>query len=256
LKLEPLIPAEERISKEHLVAAAEFILSRQNRDGGFGSFERRRGPKWLERFNPSEMFGNSMVEGSYLECTASCLNGLAHFQRRFPDVLRSEIALAIRRGVCALLRGQRADGSWEGSWGVNFTYSIFFCVEGLLAANLPVDHPAIRRAGAWLLARQKSDGGWGEHWTSCGTREYREHPQSQVIMSAWATLTLLKMRDGAAQVAIQRAVRWLLSRQQSDGDFPEESPAGVFFRTGLLHYTLYKNYFTLWALGRYLGASS
>lgn len=256
LKLEPLIPAEERISKEHLVAAAEFILSRQNRDGGFGSFERRRGPKWLERLNPSEMFGNSMVEGSYLECTASCLNGLAHFQRRFPDVLRNEIAPAIQGAVHLLLREQRADGSWEGSWGVNFTYSIFFCVEGLLAANLPADHPAIRRASAWLLARQKSDGGWGEHWTSCGTREYREHPQSQVIMSAWATLTLLKMSDGAARAAIQRAVRWLLSRQQPDGDFPEESPAGVFFRTGLLHYALYKNYFPVWALSRYLGAAS
>ena len=256
LKLEPLIPPENSISKERLIAAAEFILSRQNRDGGFGSFEPRRGPRWMERFNPSEMFGNCMVEGSYLECTASCLNALANFQRRFPDVLQPEIESAIQRAMNALLRGQRTDGSWEGSWGVNFTYAIFFCVEALCAANLPVDHPAIRRAGAWLLARQKSDGGWGEHWQSSESGQYREHAESQVIVSAWATLTLLKINDGATQMAIERAVHWLLSRQQPDGDFPEESPAGVFFRTGLLHYVLYKNYFPLWALGRYLGAPS
>ena len=35
------------------------MLARQNADGGFGTYERRRGAAWLEAFNPSEMFGNA-----------------------------------------------------------------------------------------------------------------------------------------------------------------------------------------------------
>jgi lanosterol synthase len=256
LKLDHFISPEARIPKQHLIEAAEFILSRQNPDGGFGSFERRRGPGWLERFNPTEMFGNCMVEGSYLECTASCVNGLAHFRQRFPNDLRAEVDRAVQRGVSLLLRKQRPDGSWEGSWGVNFTYAILFCVDGLLATKLPLRHSALRRAGEWLLARQKPDGGWGEHWTSCRTGEYVEHPQSQVIMTAWAALALLKMKTNGAAPALHRAVQWLVSQQQSDGDFPERSPAGVFFKTGMLHYALYKNYFPLWMLRAYLAVNS
>ncbi|MEO5721787.1 MAG: prenyltransferase/squalene oxidase repeat-containing protein [Chthoniobacterales bacterium] len=253
LKFEPQMAPAERISDQSLVAAVEFILSRQNRDGGFGSFERRRGPRWLESLNPTEMFGNCVVEGSYLECTASCLSGLAHFRQRFPEALRPRIERAMARAVRSILKRQCADGSWEGSWGVNFTYAIFLCAEGLVAGGLSHAHPALRRAGEWLLGRQKADGGWGEHWSSCLRGEYCEHPNSQVIMTAWAVLSLLKMGTSRAAGAVERAVSWLLSRQQLDGDFPSESPAGVFFRTGLLHYELYKNYFPLWALARYLG---
>ena len=37
----------ERISDERIRLAIEFILSRQNADGGFGTYERRRGSSWL-----------------------------------------------------------------------------------------------------------------------------------------------------------------------------------------------------------------
>lgn len=76
---ENMIPAGECIPNAQLIEAVEFILSWQNNDGGFGSFERRRGSLWLDRLNPSEMFGDCMVEGSYVECTASCIAGLARF---------------------------------------------------------------------------------------------------------------------------------------------------------------------------------
>src|SRR5262249_27567165 len=56
---------------ERLEAAVMFILDRQNADGGFGTYERRRGAAFLEHLNPSEMFGDCMTELSYIECTAS-----------------------------------------------------------------------------------------------------------------------------------------------------------------------------------------
>jgi lanosterol synthase len=87
LALEGRVPEEERISDEWLAEAAAFVLSRQNPDGGFGSYERTRGTTALEMINPSEMFGNCMVELSYVECSASCVAGLARFRRRYPGVL-------------------------------------------------------------------------------------------------------------------------------------------------------------------------
>ncbi|MBI5546929.1 MAG: 2,3-oxidosqualene cyclase [Deltaproteobacteria bacterium] len=250
LSLEQTIPEDQRISDRLLEEAAAFILSRQNDDGGWGSYERNRGTLALEKVNPSEMFGNCMVELSYVECTASCVAGLARFRRRFPAVRRAEIDRAIARGVEKILAEQKPDGSWEGFWGVNFTYAIMYCVEGLLAAGLSRCHPAIRRACVWLLSKQKADGGWGEHYTSCEKRTYVEHPQSQVIMTSWALMALLAAEDPSWE-AIERGARLLASRQLPDGDFPKEGVGGVFFNTAMHHYCLYKNYFSAWALGRY-----
>jgi lanosterol synthase len=39
--------------------------------------------------------------------------------------------------------------------------------------------------------------------------------------------------------------------QQENGDWPEQDPAGVFFHTAPLDYTLYRSYFPIWALGLY-----
>ena len=247
---EPRIPAAERIPDVWLHEAARFILSRQNDDGGWGSYERNRGTLALEHVNPSEMFGNCMVELSYVECTASCVAGLCRFRERFPAIDRAAIDRAIERGVRFLLSAQRADGSWEGFWGVNFTYAIMYVVEGLRAAGMAPGDPVLRRATAWLRAHQKADGGWGEHYTSCERREYVEHPRSQVIMTAWAVMALLRAED-PDRGAIERGVKLLLERQGESGEFPKEGVGGVFFNTAMHHYCLYKDYFSAWALARY-----
>lgn len=250
LGMEKQIPEGERISDRMLHEAAAFVLSRQNADGGWGSYERNRGTLALELINPSEMFGNCMVELGYVECTASCVAGLSRFRKRYPSVMRAEIDRAIERGVEKIFKAQRPDGSWEGFWGVNFTYAIMYVFEGLLSAGVPKDHPAIRRACGWLLSKQKPDGGWGEHYSSCMTRQYVEHEQSQVIMTSWALMALLAAEDPSWE-AIERGARLLSSRQLPGGDFPKEGVGGVFFNTAMHHYCLYKDYFTLWALGRY-----
>jgi lanosterol synthase len=243
-------PGRMRISDERLRQAVLFILRRQNRDGGFGTYEPRRGSLLLEMVNPSEMFGKCMTERSYLECTGSAVAALAHFRQAYPEVLRSAVERAIKRGVRFLRRSQRPDGSYPGFWGINFTYAIFHVVRGLRAAGVPPSDPVLRRAAKWLAGKQREDGGWGEHWTSCVSESYVEHPESQVVMTSWALLALLQVLEPAA-APVKRGVEWLRSRQQADGSWPRQAVNGVFFGTAMLDYRLYASYFPVWALARH-----
>ena len=244
-----LISDEDRIADDRLEAAARFILARQNADGGFGTYERRRGGRFLERINPSEMFGQCMTEQSYVECTASAVKALARFRSRFSGRI-PELEGAIGR-ACALLRSrQRADGSYAGFWGINFTYACLFVTEALRHAGAPPDDPACRRIAAWLIAHQRPDGGWGEHHASCLDGVYHEHSESQAVMTAWALLALMDT-SGAECDAVQRGIRWLKTRQQRDGAWPQEAVNGVFFGSAMLDYRLYRIYFPASALARY-----
>jgi squalene/oxidosqualene cyclase-like protein len=157
----------DRISDDRIRQATEFILSRQSADGGFGTYERRRGSLWLESVNPSEMFGQCMTELSYIECTASSLGALAQVREAYPDSLGWQIDEAIERSIRFLRSRQGPDGSFAGFWGINFTYAIFHVVKGPRAAGIPSHDPAIMRAAEWLMTKQRADGGWGEHYSGC-----------------------------------------------------------------------------------------
>ena len=230
--------------------AVRFMLRGQNRDGGFGTYEAQRGVVGLEWLNPAEMFGDSMTEHSYVECTASCLAALAACGERFPQVIGQAETRAISRADAWLRRAQERDGSWRGVWGVQFIYGTFFGIRGLLAAGARPDDPALRSACRWLLDRQREDGGWGEHYRGCYTGRYVEHEESQVIQTAWAMIALLEAGD-TDRAAITRGAQFLISMQRADGTWPRQDMAGIFFRTALLDYTLYRQYFPLHALGLY-----
>jgi squalene/oxidosqualene cyclase-like protein len=245
-----VVSTAERISDQRIAQAAEFILYRQNADGGFGTYERRRASSWLENVNPSEMFGQCMTERSYIECTSSSIAALADVRAAYPSLLRRKIDDAVERAVNFLRRSQRPDGSYAAFWGVNFTYAIFHVTKGLRAAGVPANDPTLVRAAEWLSRKQKTDGGWGEHYSSCLQGQYVEHPQSQVVMTSWALLALIDVLPADSQ-PIARGIAWLSSQQRSDGSWPEQAVNGVFFGSAMLNYRLYKTYFPLWALARY-----
>ena len=230
--------------------AVGFMLRGQNRDGGFGSYEARRSAVGLEWLNPAEMFGDSMTEHSFVECTASCLAALAACRDNFPTVADRSVASAIARGDVWLRRTQGKDGSWRGVWGVQFIYGTLFGIRGLAAAGARPGDPALRSACRWLLDRQREDGGWGEHHSGCLTGRYVSHQESQVIQTAWALIALLEAGD-TDWTAISRGARFLMDAQDADGTWPRQDMAGVFFRTALLDYVLYRRYFPLHALGLY-----
>jgi lanosterol synthase len=244
------VTESQRIPESRIGQAVSFILSRQNADGGFGTYERRRGSSWLETVNPSEMFGQCMTERSYVECTGSALSALAHVRQSHPGLLRPQIDTAIDRGVRFLRGRQRSDGSFAAFWGINFTYAIFHAVKGLRASGVDPAHPTLRKAAEWLMEKQRADGGWGEHYSGCLGDRYVEHSESQDVMTSWALLALMELVP-AGSPAITRGIAWLQSIQRSDGSWPQQSLNGVFFGSAMLDYRLYKSYFPVWALSRY-----
>ncbi len=245
-----IIAADRQAADASMIAdAVRFMLRGQNRDGGFGTYEAARSAVGLEWLNPAEMFGDSMTEHSHVECTASCLAALAACRQQYPQVTGPAVTRAISRGDAWLRRVQAGDGSWRGVWGVQFIYGTFFGVRGLLAAGARPDDPAPRMACEWLLERQQPDGGWGEHHSGCLTGRYVAHEESQVIQTAWAMIALLMADSDWA--AIARGARFLLATQDADGSWPKQDSAGVFFRTALLDYDMYRQYFPLQALALY-----
>ena len=198
-----------------------------------------------------------MVEHSYIECTGSCLHGLRRVLESFEEVLpaeeRARVRVAMRKGTDWLRKQQQQDGSWPGFWGIHYTYGTLFGITGLLASGAKRSDEAILRACRWLVQARLADGGWGESWQGLLEGCYVPHARSQVIMTSWALLALLRAgyEGEQAREAIASGIQLLRERQLPSGDWPEEGVAGVFFNTAMLHYRLYKTYFPVWALGLY-----
>lgn len=236
------------LERWRLDAAVELMLSLQNQDGGWATYELTRGPAWLELLNSSDCFRDIMIDYSYVECTSACMQALAAYRERFGGgAYGARIADAILRGRSFLEAQQRVDGSWEGSWGVCFTYGTWFGVLGLKAAGVTDDAPALVRACDFLRAHQRRDGSWGESVESCARRYYVPTPEGQAVHTAWATLALIAAGCGSSP-EVTRAVEFLSARQLEDGSFPPEGIAGVFNKTCAIHYDNYLKIFPHWAL--------
>jgi len=247
---------EEKISLDRLKPTIDLLLELQNASGGWASYERKRGPLWVEQLNPSRIYSNIMIEHPYVECTSATVQALMAFNGSHPQHGEAEIKAAVERGVDFIKQEQLEDGSWYGSWAVCFSYGTWFGVEALLCAGgktyadgQPSDE--IVRACNFLVAQQREDGGWGESFRSCVEMKYVQHEHGQVVNTAWALLSLLAAHYPDKQV-IENGIRFLLERQDEFGDWPQEGISGVFNKNCMITYTAYRNVFPLWAIGRYL----
>lgn len=257
LKIHELqIPVKNKISDERLHWSADLILSFQNKDGGWASYENTRAPRWLEMMNPSEVFGDIMIDYSYVECSSASMQALAAFSKHYPNYKKYEIQKSLSRGAAFIRKKQREDGSWLGSWAVCFTYATWFGVDALLAAganNYSTGKPdaAIQKACEFLRSKQRDDGGWGESFQSSVQKKYIESKDSQIVNTSWALLTLMAA-DYPDKDVIDRGIKFLVKKQELNGDWPQEQISGVFNFNCMITYSAYRNVFPLWALGRYL----
>ncbi|KAL1917417.1 uncharacterized protein VTP21DRAFT_3810 [Calcarisporiella thermophila] len=242
---------QNKIPKERLCQAVDVLLSMQNQDGGFASYEKIRGPQYLELINAAEVFGNIMIEYSYTECTTASVLGLKTFSKFYPDYRAEEIRLCCEKALQFIKAKQNPDGSWYGSWAICFTYASWFALESLASMGEYYDNSEFSKRGCdFLIEKQQEDGGWGETYKACETGVYHQNETSQVVNTAWAILSLMAAKY-PDETPIRRGIQLIMSRQLPDGSFKQECIEGVFNRNCMISYPNYKFAFTLWALGRY-----
>ncbi|XP_037542215.1 lanosterol synthase-like isoform X2 [Nematolebias whitei] len=253
--LEELCPSiEQPIVPERLYEAVNVLLSMRNKDGGFATYETMRGGRLLELLNSSEMFGNIMIDYTYVECTSAVIQALRHFQKSYPDHRSDEIRSTLREGLEFCRKVQRPDGSWEGSWGVSFTYGTWLGLEAFACMDHTYENEEVpdevQKACRFLLDRQMSDGGWGEDFESCKQRRYIQSSSAQIHNTCWALLGLMAVRH-PDQLAIERGVQMLIEKQLLNGDWPQGNIAGVFAKNCGINYASYKNVFPILTLARF-----
>ena len=217
------------VSDERIRDAIDTLLTMQNASGGFASYEPIRGSHYLEYLNAAEVFGRIMVEYDYPECTTAVVTALAMFSRTHDTSYRkAEIEKTISRAVSWILKDQRKDGSWYGSWAICFTYAGMFALESLASVGRNYSNDdRVALACKFFLNRQMTDGGWGESYKSCADGVYTPHEKSQVVQTCWVIIALLEAQYPERE-PIEKAVRLVMSRQQEDGSWKQEAIEGVF----------------------------
>src|SRR5207302_2282425 len=91
--------------------ARKWILAMQNRDGGWGAFDKDNDREFLCHVPFADH--NAMIDPSTPDLTGRVLECLGKWGRGLGDP-------AVDRAVAYLRQTQESDGCWFGRWGVNY----------------------------------------------------------------------------------------------------------------------------------------
>ncbi len=237
--------ADDPESRAAVERGVNWLLSLQNKDGGWAAFDADIDNEILTKVPFADH--NAMLDPSCADITAriiELLGGLGY---------RAEHP-AIARALEYLWSTQEPEGCWYGRWGVNYIYGTWQVLLGLRAIDFPMDHHAARRAADWLESVQQPCGGWGESCASYDDPTLKGQGVPTASQTAWAVTGLIAAGRAKSEV-VRRGAQYLLDTQNPDGTWDEASFTGTGFpRVFYLKYHLYRVYFPLMALSRYRSA--
>jgi squalene-hopene/tetraprenyl-beta-curcumene cyclase len=269
----------------------EWVLAMQNDDGGWAAFDRTKHRQILEYIPFADH--NAMqdpscpdITGRVLECLSwhGYDNTHSAVKKAIAYVRREQIVWSNSPGLgrdgrgdrnstkpqAAGVRPQAAEyGCWFGRWGVNYIYGTWQSVIGPIRCGENPSQEWIQRAGRWIKSIQKPDGSFGESAMTYEDPSLKGQGNSTASQTAWAAMILQEIY-GPDDPDLKRAINWLCQTQLAEDDArdpqknPDHDPAGSwceteFTGTGFpkvfyLRYHLYRLYFPIMAIGRYLAA--
>ena len=233
---------------ESVKAASEWLLSVQNRDGGWPTFCRGWGTLPFDR--------------SSSDITAHTLRALMAIAARLPSE-RERFDDAIRRGFDFLRQQQRDDGAWVPLWfgnqhandEQNPVYGTARVLAAWRAAGLENDTSAVR-GREWLAGVQNSDGGWGGDADTPSSVEETalavEALLDRVPREAegmWPGRIDERSDPKNAEKQLAGGINWLIDRVET-GTWTKSSPIGFYFARLWYFEKLYPLIFTVAALRR------
>lgn len=237
-----------------------WVIAMQNSDGGWAAFDRTTHRQILEYIPFADH--NAMQDPSCPDITGRVLECLSWHGY----TVRDEV---VQRAIVYIKSHQQEEGCWFGRWGVNYIYGTWQSVIGPIRCGASRDEPWIQRAGTWIKSVQQADGSFGESANSYEDPSLKGQGPSTASQTAWAAMILQEIY-GPNDPDLIRALNWLAETQLSEADAashernPDGDPAGSwkelwFTGTGFpkvfyLRYHLYRLYFPLMAIGRFVAA--
>ncbi|MGE3108683.1 MAG: squalene--hopene cyclase [Phycisphaerales bacterium] len=267
-------------------AATRWILAMQNDDGGWAAFDRTRDRPWMEAIPFADH--NAMQDPSCADITGRTVESLitCGVPATHPAIARAIKYILSHQQPEGCWWGRWGVnyiyGTWQALGGLAAAGVI--SPPGSPSPAHPA-HPAAAKALAWLRSVQNPDGGFGESANSYLDRSLMGRGPSTASQTAWGLTCLLYLVHPADDAAT-RAATWL-ARNQAAQDKPPFTPArnadpdafnfdwerlaatdfspelaggwhehhftGTGFpRVFYLRYNLYRHYFPVMALARYV----
>ncbi len=241
--------------------AARWLLAMQNDDGGWAAFDRTKYRRILEYIPFADH--NAMQDPSCPDITGRVIEALEACGHTNDHP-------AIRRAIEFIRSHQHPAGGWIGRWGVNYIYGTWQALVGAIRCGEDPGQEWIQRAGGWMKSIQKRDGSFGESADSYEDESLRGQGPPTASQTAWGAMTLQAIY-GPDDPDVHHAITWLVHTQLNPADArdpvynPDGDPAGSwvepwftgtgFPRVFYLRYHLYRLYFPLMAIGRYLAVA-
>ncbi|WP_400245057.1 squalene--hopene cyclase [Niallia sp. JL1B1071] len=220
-----------------------YLLSMQNKDGGWGAFEKNTDWEILKMV-PIDNAKDAAVDPSTADLTGRVLEYLGNFAHL--NYTHPHVKLA----VSWLIDNQEKTGSWYGRWGVCYIYGTWAAITGLTAVGIKENHPAIKKAIAWLKKIQHSDGGWGESCRSCEISTYVPLPFSTESQTAWAVDALIAAGERES-TEVKRGISYLLEEKKEERALTYPTGIGLP-KQFYIYYHSYNKIFPLLALSHYI----
>lgn len=219
LALLQLHPATEL--KQPLLAACEWLLQLQNRDGGIPTFSKGWGKLPFDQ-SCADLTGHCLL------AVSACLNA---FGQELDSTTASRMRLGIKRMANYLEKHQRDDGSWLPLWFGNqhtdgHVNPVYGTARVLTYLQDALGHSwmdeafrarllkLIQPAEQFLRAVQNGDGSWGGGKNICGSMEE-------------TALAVAALSGSSSDEVCLRGIKWLDDFYRENG--LKASPIGLYF---------------------------
>ena len=247
------------------IQALRWILSMQNRDGGFATYDKKNPPliSKLTGGTSGGAQGFSMT-GSTTETTSRTALLLRSYLNNTEE--RENLKTPYKKAIQWLLKTQNPDGSYSSVWFVNYIFGTASTLAALGGASTltefatPELKDAIENSLKFILEKQASDGGFSESPESFSLNHYVSLEKSSPAQTGLVLIELLTfLREenyrhwNVLEPVLNRAVRFLIDNQKSDGLWHDTTiTATIFPGYEYLIYPIIQELAPVNALGFYL----